>query len=85
LVGPPSDVICWMAVFIYSMSDGRRGFPTTPLLKGKKIVSSKAGICTSRKGITMKQKGNKKFDVLIYIGIILFCAFLIYQMVQTHP
>jgi hypothetical protein len=33
----------------------------------------------------MKQKGNKKFDVLIYIGIILFCAFLIYQMVQTHP
>jgi hypothetical protein len=33
----------------------------------------------------MKEKGNKKFDLLIYIGIFLFCAFLIYQMVTPHP
>ncbi len=33
----------------------------------------------------MKQEGNEKFNLLIYIGIFLFCAFLIYQMVQPHP
>jgi hypothetical protein len=35
--------------------------------------------------IVMKQKGNKKFDLLIYIGIFLFCVFLIYQMLTPHP
>jgi hypothetical protein len=30
--------------------------------------------------IVLKQKGNKKFDLYIYIGIFLFCTFLIYQM-----
>lgn len=33
----------------------------------------------------MKQDSNKKLDLFIYIGIFLFCAFLIYQMVQHHP
>jgi hypothetical protein len=33
----------------------------------------------------MKQKENKKFNLLIYIGIFLFCAFLIYQMLKPHP
>jgi hypothetical protein len=31
-----------------------------------------------------KNKDNKKLDVLIYVGIFLFCAFLIYQMLM-HP
>ncbi len=36
-------------------------------------------------GSVMKQKGNKNFDLLIvYIGIFLFCAFLIYQMLRHH-
>jgi hypothetical protein len=34
--------------------------------------------------IVMKQDGNKKLDLLIYIGIFLFCAFLIYQMLTPH-
>jgi hypothetical protein len=33
----------------------------------------------------MKQDGNKKIDLLIYIGIFLLCAFLIYQMLTPHP
>jgi hypothetical protein len=33
----------------------------------------------------MQQKGSKKLNLLIYIGIFLICAFLIYQMVQPHP
>ena len=33
----------------------------------------------------MKQQGNRKSDLLIYIGIVLFCAFLIYQMLTPNP
>jgi hypothetical protein len=33
----------------------------------------------------MKQEENKKFNLFIYIGIILFCAFLIYQMLTPNP
>jgi hypothetical protein len=35
--------------------------------------------------MVLKQKGNKKFDLYIYIGIFLFCTFLIYQMFMHAP
>jgi hypothetical protein len=34
--------------------------------------------------IVMKQERGKKIDLLIYIEIFLFCAFLIYQMLTPH-
>lgn len=34
--------------------------------------------------IVVKQKDNYKTNLLIYLGIFLFCAFLIYQMLRSH-
>lgn len=33
----------------------------------------------------MKQERSKKADLLIYVGILLLCAYLIYQMLTPHP
>jgi len=33
----------------------------------------------------MKEKDNKKVNLFVWIGIALFCAFLIYQMLTPHP
>jgi ABC-type lipoprotein release transport system permease subunit len=60
-------------------------FPAMFLLREKDYHYSSQYWREYERRIVMKQEENKKFNLLIYIGIILFCAFLIYQMLTPNP
>jgi hypothetical protein len=90
LVGPPSDAIALDGGFFMPFTERLDAcfFWTMLLFSAKRNPESVWPNQYWRKHerrIVMKQERNKKTDLLIYIGIFLFCAFLIYQMLTPHP
>jgi hypothetical protein len=81
LVGQPSNVSRWMVVF-YEFTEALEEWSCQANVSSvqKRFYPAKLLLARVEKEDSDEKEENKRSDFPIWIGIFLFCAFLIFQM-----